>query len=240
MILLLAGTAEARAVARALAQSGPPVLASLAGATREPEPLPVRTRHGGFGGTEGFREVLAQEGISKVLDATHPFAHRITDRTSEICRAMAVPYLQLLRPPWQPEDGDNWTPIDTPEDAAAIIDPGATVFLATGRQGLDRFAGLTGREVICRQIDPPDTPFPFPGGRYLTGRPPFTEAEETELFQALGIDWLVVKNAGGQSSRSKLDAARVLGIKVAMLARPRRPDAPMVETVAEAIAWART
>ena len=114
------------------------------------------------------------------------------------------------------------------------------MFLATGRQTLERLSGLEGRRVICRQIDPPEGPFPFPNGRYLVGRPPFSVADETKLFEELGVDWLVVKNAGGSLSRTKLDAARALGIDVAMIARPPQPDALRVETVAAAMAWVRT
>ena len=120
-----------------------------------------------------------------------------------------------------------------------MIAPGSTVFLATGRQTLEAFAGLSRCRLICRQIDPPDGPFPFPNGEFLVGRPPFSEADEVALFERLGVDWLVVKNAGGTPSRTKLDAARVLGIKVAMIARPPRPDAAIVETEAEAMAWVR-
>ena len=69
-ILLLAGTNEAKQIARGLADARVPVLASLAGATRNPEPLPVPTRIGGFGGEAGFRQDLKDRGITAVLDAT--------------------------------------------------------------------------------------------------------------------------------------------------------------------------
>ena len=161
------------------------MLASLAGATRDPRALPVRTRHGGFGGATGFLEVLRQEGITKVLDATHPFAHRISARTARLCAEAGVPYCQVMRPPWVAGPGDNWREIAAEEDAAAIIPDGAVVFLATGRQGLERFAGLSGREVICRQIDAASGAFPFPGGRFLIGRPPFPVEDEVALFQEL-------------------------------------------------------
>ena len=113
------------------------------------------------------------------------------------------------------------------------------MFLATGRQTLDQFANLEGRHLICRQIDPPDSPFPFPSGEYRIGRPPFSVADEVALFRELGVDWLVVKNAGGIASRSKLDAARQLELPVAMIRRPAQPDVPKLETVDEAIAWVR-
>ncbi|MEJ8560408.1 cobalt-precorrin-6A reductase [Yoonia sp. GPGPB17] len=234
-LLLLGGTGEARQIAARL--QGQDAVISLAGATRTPEAQPLPTRIGGFGGVSGFKTYLQDAGITAVLDATHPFAHRITARTAEVCHARQLPYVQFLRPGWQPEPGDNWIEILSEQEAAAHIPQGSIVFLGTGRQTLERFANLTGREVICRQIDPPDGPFPFPGGRYLVGRPPFSVADEIALFQKLGVDFLVVKNAGGAPSRTKLTAARQLGISVLMIARPPQGDWPIVDTVEGALGW---
>ena len=234
-LLLLAGTGEARAIAAAL--QGRDVIASLAGVTREPEPLAVPVRQGGFGGAAGFRDFLARENIHAVLDATHPYAARITARSAAICAELGMPFCQVLRPGWDPVDGDLWTRIACEADAAAHIPLGATVFLGTGRQSLPGFANLVGRRVICRQIDPPEGEFPFAGGEFLLGRPPFSVADEIALFRRLGVDWLVVKNAGGQASATKLTAARELGIPVLMLARPAPGDWHRVETVAGALEW---
>lgn len=239
-LLLLAGSGEARQIARGLSDMpGVSVTASLAGATRAPADLGVPTRVGGFGGVDGFRGFLRQHKIDAVLDATHPFAARITARTAAICAGLNLPHATVLRPEWQPGTGDDWRFIDHEAEAAAFIPKGACVFLGTGVQGLEGFANLVGRRVICRRIDQATGPFPFAGGEFLVGRPPFSVEDEVGLFQSLGVDWLVVKNSGGIASRSKLDAARMLGIKVALLRRPPRPGGIIVETVADALDWVR-
>ena len=239
-LLLLAGTAEARQIARAL-QREPRVhaLASLAGATRTPEPVGIPTRIGGFGGREGFAEFLVQSRMHAVLDVTHPFSAGMSRRSAEVCAELGLPYLMFLRPAWTPDPDDNWVFLNDETDAARHIPMGASVFLATGRQSLPRFAALNGRTVYLRQIDPPSGPFPFPRGGVVQGRPPFSVASEEQLFMDLGIDWLVVKNSGGGGGRTKLDAARNLGIPVAMLRRPLQPEVPRVSTVAGALAWVR-
>lgn len=239
-VLLLAGTSEAKEIATCMAALGIKATASLAGATRSPKALDLPMRVGGFGGEAGFLNYLTAEKITAVIDATHPFAAQITDRTARICKEIGMPYLQVLRPAWVAQVGDNWTEIAREEDAAAIVPMGSTVFLGTGRQTLDRFSGLEGCRVICRQIDPPTAPFPFEGGEFLIGRPPFPVAREKSLFTALGVEWIVVKNAGGDASATKLTAARELGIPVLMIARPKVPDAPRVETVAGAVNWAQS
>lgn len=238
-LLLLAGTGEAALIARDLAARGQiGAVASLAGVTRAPRPVGLPTRIGGFGGEEGFRTYLQEAGISAVLDATHPFADRISHRSARVCRDMGLPYCQLLRPPWTPGPDDRWIMIAHEQEAACHIAPGSTVFLATGRQTLDRFSNLSQCRLICRQIDSPDGPFPFPNGNFLVGSPPFSVADEIETFTRLAIDWLVVKNAGGEVPRTKLVAARDLGIGVIMLERPVQPDGvKRVETVHEALEW---
>ena len=239
MLLLLAGTSQARQIAENLAETSIPVVASLAGATRDPLPMPIETRVGGFGGEQRFVDFLNREKITAIFDATHPFAHVISERTAKVADEHGIPHCQLMRPQWHPEPGDNWTIVDTETQAGDHIKTGSIVFLATGRQTLDRYANLSGCRLICRQIDPPDREFPFENGEFLIGRPPFSVAQEIALFRKLNIDWLVVKNAGGAASFSKLAAARQLGIPVVMVARPEPSGDNIVQTVDQAVAWIR-
>jgi len=219
-ILLLAGTAEARAIADALFDMRDVwAVASMAGATRQPEPLALPCRIGGFGGEEGFATYLRSQRIDAVIDATHPFAARISARTAAVCDALGLPRLLVLRPEWTPRPGDRWVHVACEAEVAAHIPRGATVFLATGRQTLMRFANLEGRRLICRRMEPPEAPFPIPGGTYLVGRPPFSVPGERALFRRLGVDWVVTKNSGGQASRAKLDAARQMAVDRGRLER---------------------
>ena len=236
-LLLLGGTGIAQEIARDLARVGCPFVLSVAGGSRRMHDKTVPVRTGGFGGEQAFRRYLEAENISAVLDATHPFAEKISGRTAQICSELAMPYALAQRPEWSAQPGDRWTLIAREEDAASIIEKGSTVFLATGRQTLERFANLDGRDLICRQIEPPKEAFPFENGRYLVGRPPFSVDEERALFEELKVNWLVVKNAGGTASASKLVAARELGIQVAMIARPAVPDAPLFVTSDAALDW---
>lgn len=239
-LLVLAGSGEGRLIADALSKMPAiDVVASLAGAVRQPAKLAVPTRIGGFGGAEGFRQFIRDEKITAVLDATHPFAARITERTTRICQDLKLPHSVVLRPEWQPQPGDDWRFFDHEAEAAEFIPKGATVFLGTGVNGLMGFANLQDCRVICRRIDAPRNPFPFPGGAYLVGRPPFSIKDEVALFQKLKVDWLVVKNSGGTPSRSKLDAARQLGIRVALMRRPKPPKARILTTVDAALSWVR-
>lgn len=237
-ILLLAGTAEARKIAEGLDRAYVPAIASLAGETAHPTPLPLPTRVGGFGGEDAFRNYLYGKDIKAILDATHPFAAQMSDRAARVAGDLNLPYCQLLRPAWQAGPGDFWTHVDSAAAAVDRIAPGARVFLATGRKSLPAFMQLSHSDVTLRVVDPVAEPFPMPNGRYLVARPPFTVAEERATFEGLGIDTLVVKNAGGAAGKAKLQAARDLGIRVIMINRPPQPEALKVDTVEAAIDWA--
>lgn len=237
MILLLAGTGEAKRIAWGLADSGVRVTASLAGVTRHPEPLPVSTRIGGFGGEAGFRAYVASEGITAVLDATHPFANRISARTAHVCADLGLPYAQVVRAGWEAGADDDWTEVGTPAEAADHLPEGAVVFLATGRQTLAAYGPLIGRRVLVRMIDPPTASLAFEQGEFVVGRPPFSVEYEVKLFEALGVTHLVTKNAGGEGGRAKLDAARKLGLAVIVLRRPEATPGLVLNSVPAALVW---
>jgi len=236
-ILILAGTSEARSIAKYCADHNIPAQASLAGVTRHPSKLAVATRHGGFGGDDGFRAYLKTHKIRAIIDATHPFASYISHRTFEVAQEMSLPLLRFDRPQWEPKGADNWISIKDETQAALHVTPGSNVFLATGRQSLPKFANLFQSRLICRQIDPPDIEFPWPNGEYLIGRPPFSIVDEEALFRRLNVDILVVKNSGGVASRTKLDAAQLLGISVLMIARPPSCGALTVRNLSDVEHW---
>ena len=237
-VLLLAGTSEAADIAKHLVRSERVnAIASLAGATRAPKALGLPMRIGGFGGAEEFASYLKDESVDIVIDATHPFASKMTQRTARICGELGVKYLLVQRPGWVPEAGDKWFPVKDIAAVKALIPAGSTVFLATGRQTLSQFAGMQDCRILCRVIDPPESGFPFENGRFVVGRPPFSVQEEVDFFRSEGIDWIVVKNSGGERSKSKLIAARQLGLPVAMIERYAVPECEIVSDAEEACAW---
>lgn len=230
-ILVLAGTTEARVLLGALGAAGAyDVRASLAGAVREPADLGVPTRIGGFGGAAGFADYIKNESIDLVLDATHPFAAVMSQTAASQCHAAGVAHAILTRPPWTETAGDKWSRIADYSALHDTIHEGARIFAATGRGSLPSLAPLKGRAIFLRLIDAPDSPFPYQGGRFIVARGPFSVEAETALFKKLAIDWLLVKNAGGANSYTKIQAARNLGLPVAILDQPPLPAGARVFT----------
>jgi precorrin-6A/cobalt-precorrin-6A reductase len=238
MILILGGTAEARELAAALHAAGVPVTSSLAGRVSSPRLPAGETRIGGFGGPEALARWVATHDVRAVVDATHPFAQRISASAARACPRVGVPLLRLERPGWSERRGDRWLWVDDLAAAAGAIADGARVLLTTGRQGLAAFAGIDGAWFLIRCVDPPDVALPR-HHELLLDRGPYALDGELALIDAHRIDLVVTKDSGGSLTVAKLDAARERGLAVIVVRRPPRLDVAAVATVAAALAWAR-
>lgn len=238
-LLILGGTTEATALGRALAQDARvQATISLAGRTRNPLPQPLPSRSGGFGGVEGLLRHLQENRIEALIDATHPFAARMTASAVQAARRSGVPLLVLLRPAWQPAEGDRWTMVpDMAAAASALGSAPRRVFLTVGQLELSAFAACPQHVFLIRSVDPPAAAALPPRVQVIAARGPFAEADELRLLREHRIDVIVTKNSGGSATFAKLAAARALKLPVVMVERPAMPPVPTVATVEEAQAW---
>jgi precorrin-6A/cobalt-precorrin-6A reductase len=237
-ILLLGGTTEAARMARALAEAGVEAIYSYAGRTEMPvgQPLPVRV--GGFGGAAGLVDYLRAEGISHMIDATHPFAAQMSRNAVEASAATGIPLIALEREPWRADKGDRWTHVpDLAGAVAALGEAPRRVFLAIGRQTLDAFAGAPQHHYLLRLVDPPTDPLPLPRAEAVIARGPFDVAGDRTLLKNHRIEVIVAKNAGGAGAEAKLVAARELGLPVVLIDRPAVPARRVARTVGEVMGW---
>jgi precorrin-6A/cobalt-precorrin-6A reductase len=237
-VLILGGTSEARLLAERLAAR--PALAvtlSLAGRTAAPAQQPVPVRSGGFGGAAGLADYLKRERVDILIDATHPYAGRISANAAAAARATDVRFVALRRPPWVECAGDHWSEADSLADAVrALGSAPRRVFAPLGRNDLVGLMQAPQHFYLIRSVDLVDPPLRLPHAFYVTGRGPFPEADEITLMRMHGVDIVIAKNSGGDATYGKIAAARALGVPVIMLRRPLLGDVPSVETVAEAVA----
>lgn len=237
-VLVLGGTTEAGALAHALATAGIDAIYSYAGRTARPAAQPIAMRVGGFGGTQGLKDFLAAHRITHLVDATHPFAARISRNASAACEGSNVALMALERAVWMPRQGDLWTPARDIEAAVALLPTLAmNVFLAIGRQTLEPFATKPQHHYILRLVDPPDGALPLPDATVVLARGPFDPDSDAALLRAHGVDLIVAKNAGGAGADAKLIAARHLALPVIMIDRPALRARHTVATVAEVMDW---
>jgi len=195
-------------------------------------------RVGGFGGAEGLAAYLARERIDAMIDATHPFAARISANAVAACRAAQTPLVVFTRPPWTREPGDRWIEVASMEDATDALGAEAkTVFLTQGRLQLSAFLRAPQHRYVVRAIDRPAEIDALPDSKLILARGPFSLAGELDLMRSECVEALVTKNSGGRATYAKIEAARMLGIEVVMVRRPPAPQAPTVFSLDEAMAW---
>lgn len=245
-VLVLGGTADGRALVRALADASHEAIVSVAGRTESARKPGAGIVTGGFGGADGLAAWLVGEGVRAVVDATHPFAARMSFNAARACAVTGTPLLRLDRPGWASHPrASTWT---WAEDhaaaalaAARLAGAEGRVFLSVGRQPLPHYRALP--RVFARVAELPRdaegrTP-PVPAGWTIReDRGPYDVAGERALLAGEGIAVLVTKDSGGAATSAKLDAAAGAGIPVVVVRRPAAPEGvPAVHAVADAVAW---
>lgn len=235
MILILGGTGDAHRIALELQSAGIDFTVSLAGATKRPTRRSYPVRTGGFGGVEGLAKYLEDYKVTGMVDATHPFAQNISESAVEAARKTGVPMVRYLRVDWDVSDVSACQFVQDLDEAARILPSGARAFLTVGGNSLKPFVSRPDVWFLFRGVEPMENP--FSQGEALVQRPPFTLQSEIALMKEHAITHLVTKNAGGEQTRAKIDAAKELGIPVIMVERPVLPVVEDSSTVLGILRW---
>ncbi|AFC85730.1 cobalt-precorrin-6A reductase [Frateuria aurantia] len=219
-VLVLGGTGEGLALARELGRGD---IYSLAGVGRQPQGLECDLRVGGYGGGEGLAAFLREQSISLLIDATHPYAARISANAYMASRLAGIPLWAIRRPGWQPAPADDWRMVDGWAAMMRALADFRRPLFTLGREPLEHLGEIPlHQQWTIRCLDS------HPGmerAEVLADRGPYHTDGEQALFSRLGTDVLVSKNSGGAATEAKLVVARRLGLPVVMLRRPALPAA---------------
>jgi len=233
-VLIFGGTGEAIDLANALVRQGHQVTTSLAGRTRKPRLPNGHVHTGGFGGTEGLVDFISRNGFNLIIDATHPFASQMSTNVAQACDQTSKPFFRLTREPWQAAEGDQWNNVQNIVEAAERLPEDANVLVTVGRQHIEPFVLRDDCKIFIRAIEHPEVILPA-HVTVLLERPPFRLSDELAFMRDHSISHLVTKNAGGDQTAAKLEAARMLGTSVIMIERPALAEAPEVYSVEAAL-----
>jgi precorrin-6A/cobalt-precorrin-6A reductase len=228
-VLILGGTSEASELATKLAtRADLTVISSFAGRVSQPTLPAGLVRVGGFGGVTGLISYLVDENIEVVVDATHPFAAKISGNAELACETVSVPLIAFERPPWEPKEHDRWCAVPDVQAAASMVNHKCNrVFLSIGRQELGAFSNCEDAWFLVRAIDEPNTKLPA-NSKLILQRGPFYLNDELQILRSESISLIVSKNSGGTATYSKIQAARALQIPVVMIDRPKKHNIPTV------------
>ena len=220
-IWLIGGTSESRTIAQRLTQAGLPWLVTVVSPTaaRLYQGLPGQVQPGALD-LAGMQTLVQQHGIRAIVDASHPFATEI----SKQAMALDLPYLRFERQAYSLEP-----PAESVPDLETLLQPqyleNRRVLLTLGIKALHRFQPWQQRAYLWARILPTAREQAIQAGfspeQLICDRAPSATPAEQALWQHLGIDTVVTKASGGPGGVPiKLAAAKALGVRLLIIARP--------------------
>jgi precorrin-6x reductase len=238
MILLLSGTSEGRLLSARLRAAGMPFVASVTTpearqlfAATAPAPEVLVTRFS----ADALALLLRERRVGAILDATHPFAQRISELAIQAAAQAHIPYVRYERPTTLLADAPVHRAcaevIRAPdmETAAQIcLERGSRVFLTTGTKTLPMFHQVMACKWVMARVLPTMASLSqalqagLPPAQILALRGPFSQPLERAILQEYRIDLLVTKDSGAAGGvDSKCAAAAALQVPVVLVSRPQ-------------------
>jgi precorrin-6A/cobalt-precorrin-6A reductase len=238
MILLLSGTSEGRVLSARLRAEGLPFVASVTTPEArhlftavEPPPEVLVTRFSG----DALASFLRQRQVRAILDATHPFAQRISEQAMQVAAQEGIPYVRYERPgtptaqaPLSWAEGEIITAPDVETAAQICLQQGSRLFLTTGTKTLPAFRPVMACKWVLARILPTVASLSqaldagLPPAQILALRGPFSQELECALLRHYRIDLLVTKDSGAAGGLDvKLAAAAALRVPAVIVSRPQ-------------------
>ena len=232
MIWILAGTKDGREIATDLARlRQEQVLVSVVSdyGRQLAETANVKVLVGKLD-EQAMARVINKYGITLLVDASHPYAEKVTATAEQVCLALKIGYLRYERPVLPLPDYAKLVVVPTVQAAAqAAANLGKTIFLTTGSRSLAVFAQspeLANHRLIARIL--PDTAvlgeclaLGFMPRDIVALQGPFSHSLNKALFADYGTEVVIMKNSGLiGGSDSKLSAAMELDLAVVVIDRP--------------------
>jgi precorrin-6A/cobalt-precorrin-6A reductase len=231
MIIVLAGTSDARKLALCIQQAGYDVLATVvtehAADQLRASGLAV---HLGRLTAEQLAELIRAKKAKAVVDASHPFAEEASKNAMQAAADVGVPYIRYERQA-APVAYERVMFVDSYEEAAELAaKKQGVIMLTTGSKTLSIFAkkllGLPNTRVIARMLPRKDNmekceQLKFPQENIVAMQGPFTKEFDKALFQHFGVTLLITKESGKVGFvDEKIAAAQELGIETIVIRRP--------------------
>ncbi|WP_261301195.1 precorrin-6A reductase [Paenibacillus andongensis] len=232
MILVLAGTSDARELALGIRASGYAVLTTVvtesAAKSMEAEGLPVLT---GRLTAENMNQLIQDKGFRMVVDATHPFAEEASKNAIAAAKLAAVPYVRFERQSLSIEQSALVTTVDDYKQAAELAaEKRGSIMLTTGSKTLkifaDRLIGLPDTRLIARMLPRQDNmekceELGIEQKNIVAMQGPFSKELNKALYDHYKVTLMITKESGKVGAvDEKLEAALEMGIPSIVIGRP--------------------
>ncbi len=230
MILVFAGTSDARAYIAELAENGERLIVCTAtsyGASLINKHENIKSVTGKPLDQAQIKTLIEREKIEKVIDLTHPYALEISANIRAACHALDVPLERYTRDSYFKEDADV-TFADNYVHAAEILSKTqGNIMLTIGSRRLKPFADMIPRSRMIIRVLPTSEAMTacealgfFPN-QIIGAKGPFSAAFNRNIYEDFSIKYLVTKDSGKQGGlETKIIPALEMGINIIVIKRP--------------------
>lgn len=219
-ILVVGGTADGRYLASELDALGVDVIYSIAGIVRKAT-LPCAVVSGGFSQFGGLEKFVLDNDITHLVDATHPFAQKMSNKIAQVSNILLLPAIRFHRKAWQKTAQDNWIEVTQWPELIEKLAHHQSLFITAGQVTqtvLDQLAAQA-QHLLLRTAMPVKITLPN-NVTWIKAIGPFELEHEKQLIAQYKIDAIISKNSGGESTYAKIQAAAEVGIPVYQFKRP--------------------
>ncbi len=248
MLWVLAGTKDGEEVIRLCKAAGYRVLATAVteyGASLAREAGADKALAGALREADMAR-LMKAEGITAVVDATHPFAAEASRTAMEACRRAGTRYLRFERSGGEIPSSPLVETVRDFREAAERAAQHKVIFFAAGVRNLDTFLqGVEGRRVVARVLPSIESierclRLGVRQEDIVAMQGPFSRELNREMLRHFGADALVTKESGRVGGlEEKVQAALDLGVKVILVERPPVEYGEIVSEYPKVLEWLR-
>ena len=230
MIWLIGGTSESALIAETLLAQGYKCLVSVTTESAidlypKTDLITVKV------GRLSFEEMVAwveQQGITKIIDASHPYAVAVSQSAIELSQQLQIPYLRYERPQVSP---DTSFPVIELESFDTLVNSDYLhhhrVLLTVGYKALSQFQFWHQKATLFARVLPSVSSLEnaleagFPQKQLIALRPPVSYELEKALCEQWKISLIVTKASGKAGGEDiKRQVATALRIPLIVIRRP--------------------
>lgn len=229
-ICIFAGTSEGRQLVERLSGRGLQMTVCVAteyGEVLLGEHADVEIRAGRMDQAQ-METMLRQMNFAAVIDATHPYADKVTENIASACRNCAVDYVRLLRS----SDSENSDGVFVENTAACVEylkNTQGNIFLTTGSKELPAYAELHDRIYVRVLPMPASLESCANSGiapdHIIAMQGPFDEEINLAMLRMTKARYMVTKDTGGPGGYgAKISAAKKAGVQAVVIGRPMQRE----------------
>ncbi|CAM5795701.1 MULTISPECIES: precorrin-6A reductase [Brevibacillus] len=233
MILVLAGTSDARELALLIKETGYDLLATVvtdnAAKSIEEAGLPVQV---GRLTSADIEALIREKGFQAVVDASHPYAEEASKNAMAGAEAAGVPYIRYERESAQSPGHEKIIFAEDYVQAAEIAaEKRGVIMLTTGSKTLkifsDRLLGLPDTTLVARMLPRTDNmqkceELGIEQKNIVAMQGPFSKELNKALYDHYKVTLMITKESGKVGAfDEKVEAALEMGIETIVIARPK-------------------